>query len=226
MPGSSMPRVPRFLREARVSPGSLGSISPGSTRACARPRSSACATWTTPSRATAVRASPSALRRGRRPRTSGSWTPRSRNLAAVARRDLGVDLSGERGAGAAGGLGFGLLAFCGAHLRPGADAVAEAVGLDARIASSDLVITGEGAFDATSLAGKTVGGVLERAALAGVPAVVVCGRADLRPDGVRVVSLVELVGEAEATGATRSALEHAGAWLAARASELVGTGSG
>ncbi len=66
----------------------------------------------------------------------------------------------EAGAGAAGGLGFGLLAFCGAHLRPGVEAVGEARGLEARIAAADLVITGEGALDATSLRGKVVGYVL------------------------------------------------------------------
>lgn len=138
------------------------------------------------------------------------------NLAAVAARDLGVDLSREPGAGAAGGLGFGLVAFCGARLRPGLDAVADAVGLDVRIRAVDLVITGEGALDATSLHGKVVGGVLDRASSAGRPVFVVCGRADLHPDGVEVLSLVDLVGADEAMGSTRQALERAGAALAAR----------
>ncbi len=137
-------------------------------------------------------------------------------LAAVVQRDLGVDPSREPGAGAAGGLGFGLLAFAGARLRPGVDAVAEAVGLEAALAEADLVITGEGAFDATSSRGKVVGGVLEVAALAGIPAWVVCGRASVEPpEGVGLISLVDLVGEAAAMQDTRLSLERAGEALAA-----------
>jgi glycerate kinase len=138
------------------------------------------------------------------------------HLAAVVQHDLGVDPSKEPGAGAAGGLGFGLLAFAGARLRPGVTAVAEAVGLEAAIAQTDLVVTGEGAFDATSTRGKVVGGILDAAALAGVPVTVVCGRADGAPDDVDVLSLVDLVGEDEALGSTRQALERAGASLAER----------
>jgi glycerate kinase len=130
------------------------------------------------------------------------------HLAAVVARDLGVDPSHEPGAGAAGGLGFGLLAFAGARLRPGVEAVAEAVGLEASLATADLVLTGEGAFDATSLRGKTVGGILRAAAIATVPAIVLAGRAGgVAPDGARLVTLVDEVGEDAAMGDTRLALE-------------------
>jgi glycerate kinase len=135
-------------------------------------------------------------------------------LAAVVARDLGVDRSREPGAGAAGGLGFGLLTFLGARLRPGVEAVAEAIDLDAAIQRADMVVTGEGAFDATSLRGKVVGGVLATAALAGTPATVVCGRADIEAPGTRVVALVDLVGEHAAMHDTRMALERAGHELA------------
>jgi glycerate 2-kinase len=142
------------------------------------------------------------------------------DLAAVAASDLGVDLSREPGVGAAGGLGFGLLAFCGARLRPGVQAVADAVGLDAAIGAADLVITGEGALDASSFGGKVVGAVLERAALAGRSAVVVCGRADLRPEGLDVTALVDLVGPDAAIEESGRALEAAGESLATRAHAL------
>ena len=69
------------------------------------------------------------------------------HLAAVVARDIGVDLRDEPGAGAAGGLGFGLMAFLGAHVRPGVDVVADALGLHARMAAADLAITGEGRLD-------------------------------------------------------------------------------
>ena len=83
-------------------------------------------------------------------------------------------LATEPGAGAAGGTGFGLLAW-GATLRPGAGAVAEAVRLGERIARADVVVTGEGRFDATSGAGKAVGEVARLAADAAVPVVLVSG---------------------------------------------------
>ena len=135
-------------------------------------------------------------------------------LAATVAHDLGVDPAREPGAGAAGGLGYGLLAFVGARLRPGVEAVAEVVGVDDALRSSDLVITGEGAFDATSLRGKVVGGVLEAARRSGVRGVVVCGRASVAPEGVEVVSLVEVAGEGAAMRETRPWLERIGERLA------------
>ena len=79
------------------------------------------------------------------------------------------------GAGAAGGLGFGLAAL-GARLAPGAAMVADAVGLDGRIAGSDLVVTGEGRFDWQSLHGKVVSEVAARALPHAVPVVLVAGQ--------------------------------------------------
>jgi glycerate kinase len=79
------------------------------------------------------------------------------------------------GAGAAGGLGFGLLAL-GGQRRSGAEAVADAVRLDERLAGADLVLTGEGSFDWQSLRGKVVAGVAHYAGRHGVPVVVVAGQ--------------------------------------------------
>ena len=78
------------------------------------------------------------------------------------------------GTGAAGGLAGGLAAI-GARLLPGFDLVADRVGLDERLAAADLLVTGEGRVDATSVTGKVVGRVLERAQEAGVEALVVAG---------------------------------------------------
>jgi glycerate kinase len=142
------------------------------------------------------------------------------HLAAVVHRDLGVDLKDEPGAGAAGGLGFGLLAFAGAHLRRGVDVVTEAVGLADRLVGADLVITGEGALDAQSLRGKVPAGVLDLARSRGVPAAIVCGRAEIEPPGVTVRSLVDAVGAEAAMGQARRSLETVSAQLAARATEL------
>src|SRR5256886_5944758 len=70
-----------------------------------------------------------------------------RHFAEIIRRDLGRDVQPLPGAGAAGGLGAGLVAFTGARLRPGAEMVMEAIRLDDRIKGADLVMTGEGRLD-------------------------------------------------------------------------------
>jgi glycerate 2-kinase len=120
-------------------------------------------------------------------------------LAERYRRRTGVDVRGLRGGGAAGGLA-GALAALGAELRPGFDVVAEAVGLGLRLEGATLVLTGEGRFDRTSLAGKVVGGVL-----ASVPdsvrCVVICGQVedgvlDLLPRSAEVISLAGRTGAA------------------------------
>ncbi|MGH9282932.1 MAG: glycerate kinase, partial [Acidimicrobiales bacterium] len=117
------------------------------------------------------------------------------HFAAVIHRDLGIDLRDVPGAGAAGGLGAGLVAFLGAHLRPGVEVVMEAVGLRDRLGGADLAITGEGKLDEQSLHGKVPAGVIQAAREAGVPVVVLCGRAEVRPPDVSVFSLVDLFGE-------------------------------
>ncbi|MGH8101613.1 MAG: glycerate kinase family protein, partial [Chthoniobacterales bacterium] len=80
-------------------------------------------------------------------------------LADVTVQDFGVDFRDQPGAGAAGGLGFGLMSFCGATVRPGFDVVAEAVDLETKMRDVDLVITGEGKLDRQTLSGKTPAGV-------------------------------------------------------------------
>lgn len=137
------------------------------------------------------------------------------HLAAVAARDLGVDRSREPGAGAAGGLGFGLLAFLGARLRPGIEVVMDALDLRARISGADLVITGEGSFDEQSLRGKVADGVLRAAAGAGVATTVLAGIASVHPPGVRVRSLVEHVGRGAALADARRSLEDLAVTVAA-----------
>ncbi len=97
------------------------------------------------------------------------------HYAEVIRRDLGRDIRYLPGAGAAGGLGGGLVAVCYAELARGIEMVLDAVEFDARLADCDLVITGEGRLDASTLHGKTVLGVVRRAAIAGVPVIAVAG---------------------------------------------------
>ncbi len=98
------------------------------------------------------------------------------NLAERIREELGIEVASLPGAGAAGGLAAGAFAFLGGRLRPGIDWVLEQVGFDDAIRGADLIVTGEGRFDAQSLAGKVVAGVAGRAGDLGVPVVVLAGR--------------------------------------------------
>jgi glycerate 2-kinase len=130
------------------------------------------------------------------------------HFAAVIHRDLGIDVRDVPGAGAAGGLGAGLVAFLGARIRPGVDVVMDAVGFQRRLQEADVVVTGEGSFDEQSLRGKVAAGVLRSAAEARVRAIVLAGRRSATaPDGAAVVSLVERFGEEPAMARPRWALE-------------------
>ena len=88
-------------------------------------------------------------------------------VADVCAASLGCEHRHVPGAGAAGGLGFGLLTFCDATIRPGFDMIAETLHLEARIAAADLVITGEGRIDDQTLDGKGPAGVAAMSRKAG-----------------------------------------------------------
>lgn len=91
----------------------------------------------------------------------------------------GVDHRDVPGAGAAGGVGFALVALLGAELRSGIDLVLDLVDFDRQLDRVDLVVTGEGSLDEQTLHGKAVAGVAARAAARGIPVVAVCGRSTL-----------------------------------------------
>jgi glycerate kinase len=97
-------------------------------------------------------------------------------LADVAAKEFGFDYRNEAGAGAAGGLGFGLISFCGAKIRPGFDLVAESIGLESKMKDADLVITGEGSLDRQTLEGKTPAGIARLARKLGKQVFAMAGR--------------------------------------------------
>ena len=141
-------------------------------------------------------------------------TARLEDVARGYRRRYGVDVRAVAGTGAAGGLG-GAIAVLGGRLRSGYDVVTELLGFSGALASSQAVVTGEGAFDATSMLGKVVGSVLGDASAAGVPALVVAGRVSSEAAsaaaglGATVVSLVDRFGRERAMGDTAACIEQA-----------------
>lgn len=114
------------------------------------------------------------------------------------------------GAGAAGGIAFGLMVAARARLLPGFSLVAAWLDLDARLAAADIVVTGEGRFDASSLSGKGPGAIVARARAAGKRTVVFAGSCDpaAAPGGVELISITPPGTPLEA------ALAHAGRNLA------------
>jgi glycerate kinase len=129
------------------------------------------------------------------------------------------------GAGAAGGLGFALF-LLGATRRPGVEMVAEAVGLADKARRSDLVVTGEGAFDFSSRSGKVPYGVAAVAAEALQPCIALAGRVlvgsrEMRATGIEsAYSMVDLVGEEASFGDPAGSL----AALAERVARTWGAG--
>jgi glycerate kinase len=97
------------------------------------------------------------------------------HFADVVAAHVGVDHRNAPGAGAAGGLGFALIAFLSAQIRPGADLVLDAARIDDRLHGASLCVTGEGRLDGQSLYGKASLAVARRAVAVGVPAAAIVG---------------------------------------------------
>ncbi len=119
-------------------------------------------------------------------------------LADVTARIFGRDERDVPGAGAAGGLGFGLMTFCRAKMLPGFELVANLIGLEAAVARADLVLTGEGSLDLQTLEGKAPVGVAALARKGRRPVIAFGGRvedaarADLRTRFDELLALSEL----------------------------------
>lgn len=142
-----------------------------------------------------------------------------RHLANLANRHFNTDFTETPGAGAAGGLGYGLMTFCGAKLESGFQCIAKALGAEERIAAADFVVTAEGSLDSQTLEGKTPHGVSQLARKHGKPVYALAGRlADeelLLPHFDGIASLVNApMTLAEAVDQAPELLEKAAARLA------------
>ena len=113
--------------------------------------------------------------KGASPETATRLDAALAHYAEVIERDLGINIIDRSGAGAAGGLGAGLIAFLDAKLVPGIDIVCQAVGLAERLKTADLVFTGEGRLDEQTIFGKTIVGVAKRAKQFNLPVVAIVG---------------------------------------------------
>jgi glycerate kinase len=139
-------------------------------------------------------------------------------LADTVARDLACDFREEPGAGAAGGLGFGLMSFCRARVRPGFEVVADVIGLENKIRRADIVVTGEGRLDAQTAEGKAPAAVAMMTSKLGKSVYAIVG--ELVGDK-RVNRLFNKVFELVRPPVDRSlAIKHAGQLIRERAAEL------
>lgn len=136
-------------------------------------------------------------------------------LGAVAGRDVGA----EPGAGAAGGIGAGLLAL-GGRCESGAAIIAEHTHLDDNIADAELIVTGEGRLDEQSLHGKVVGAIAAAARPLGIPVVVLAGQVSLDKSATRAAGIMSALSMAEYAGSVRLAMADAANQLMGLASQV------
>lgn len=127
-----------------------------------------------------------------------------RQVAEVVRKHSGIELQTMAGTGAGGGIAGGAVAWLNARIRPGVEVIFETQQFDSAIAWADVVITGEGKLDHTSLLGKVVSGVAEKSSASHKPLILICGQAD---EGISwthatIFSLVDFAGRT-------AAMEHA-----------------
>ncbi|PZG19059.1 glycerate kinase [Micromonospora craterilacus] len=115
----------------------------------------------------------------------------------------------EPGSGAAGGTAYGLAAVWGARILPGARTISALVGMPAALAGADIVVTGEGRFDQTSLTGKVVGSLLDQAGTVGVQVGVVAGQLT----GPVPRSVSDAISLADLAGSVAAALDDPTRWL-------------
>ncbi len=125
--------------------------------------------------------------KGAEPEAARELDAALRRYGEIVERDVGVQILDVPGAGAAGGLGAGLIAFLRARIEPGVEVVARTLRLRQRLRGADLVLTGEGRLDGQTGYGKTVAGVARMAAAEGVPVIAVSG--SLGPGWERLLNL-------------------------------------
>lgn len=143
------------------------------------------------------------------------------NLARLWEHDLGYRVADLPGAGAAGGLGAGLVAFCGAELVPGFDLVAEPAGLDSALRGADLVLTGEGKVDASTVYGKVPSGVARRARAMGIPVICLAGEVSGSMNTLHGVGITTILSVVRGPANLESCMQNAAALVTEATEEIV-----
>lgn len=116
-----------------------------------------------------------------------------KHISDIIQKDLGLSFAHVPGAGAAGGMGFGLMSFLNAELKSGIDLILDHQNFDQALYGVDLIFTGEGKIDNQTLAGKVINGVVARAKKENIPVVGVCGKLELNQLQINTLGLLSIV---------------------------------
>ena len=143
------------------------------------------------------------------------------NFAKVVKRDTGCDVLDVPGAGAAGGLGAGLMAFAGAKIQSGIDMVCQVLDFDSHLAGADLVITGEGRADRSTVFDKAPVGVARHAQAHGVPTVLLAGSLGEGHEELYDHGVASILCISDGTMSFQQALSRTGAMLEGTAERAV-----
>ncbi len=143
------------------------------------------------------------------------------HYAAIIKKKLGIDIIDTPGAGAAGGLGAGLMAFLQAEMRSGVEVIMDAVWFDYKLNGVDLVLTGEGQIDAQTVFGKVVAGVARRAKAKGVPVIAIGGSVTPDAEPLLKTGLKEMHGFVTKDMSFEFAMEHAAELLEDKTTEVI-----
>ncbi len=166
--------------------------------------------------------------KGATPETIALLDSHLAHYADILQQTFRDDVRDAAGAGAAGGLGAGLMAFCGAELRSGTEMVFEAVGFDAQLAECDLIFTGEGRLDSQTVRGKVIAQVVRRAKLRDIPVIALAGSVeDGAEDALRAEGLTAAFSILDRSWDTIEAMRNGYALLrdaAARTLRVLGVG--
>lgn len=111
------------------------------------------------------------------------------NIAKIFERDFGKNYSLISGTGAAGGLGFGAMAFLNAELKEGVKLLMDFCDFDKKLKDVNLIITGEGKIDNQTLQGKLIKGITDRATIAKIPLAAICGTLDVSPKELHEIGI-------------------------------------
>ena len=145
-----------------------------------------------------------------------------RHLAEIVRRDLGIEMENLPGAGAAGGMGGGSVAFWNGRLQMGIETVLDAVRFEPLLEGTRMVFTGEGRLDSQSIRGKVVAGVAKRAKCAGVPVVAVVGAVGDGAEGIYDLGVCSIFSINQRPEPFEIAREHSRENLAAAMRNIMG----
>ncbi|MEL7252119.1 MAG: glycerate kinase [Bacteroidota bacterium] len=141
-------------------------------------------------------------------------------LANVVQQRTGRDFASVPGAGAAGGLGFGALAFLGATLQSGIQTVLEYANFDQHLQQCDYVITGEGKLDDQTLQGKLIQGLCSRAVAQRKPVIALCGAMLASPNAISAIGLEAAFSIQSQPRSLAEALQHTAEDLAGTAFQI------